>query len=189
MPSKLNVLLEQQLRQDFAEIDNMLLIDYQGLNSEKMAQFRTKLREKKLKMEVVKNSIFKIAVRSAPAGKLEKAAADGKLGKTDPFNGPTGIITGGDSVIDCARFAVEWLKANEKTISFKAAMMGEEVFTPGDIVTLSRLPSRKELLGMAANMLQAPIQKVAATMQAGYIKIVWAFQALAEKLENQAPKA
>lgn len=182
MPSKLNQLLEQQLKQDFASIDNMLLVDYQGLNSEKMQEFRAKLRQSKLKMEVVKNSIFKIAVKDLPAGKIVENK-DGVL-KEDPLTGPVGVIHGGDSVVEAARFAVEWLKGNEKTIRFKAALMGQEVFGPTQVVELSKLPSRKELLAMLACTVQAPAQKLASTVQAGYARVVWALNALAEKLEK-----
>lgn len=184
MASRLNKLLEDQLKKDFAEIDNMLLIDYQGLDSEKMAEFRDQLREKDLSMEVVKNSIFKRALASGLPAKALVDDADSVLGENDPFSGPVGVIVGGESTIDCARFAVSWLKKNEDTISLKAGLMGEEVFGPNDIVTLSRLPSRKELLGMLANVVQSPIQKVAATMQATYSQVLWAFSALAEKLEK-----
>ncbi|MCK6440069.1 MAG: 50S ribosomal protein L10 [Planctomycetes bacterium] len=184
MPSKLNMLLEDQLRRDFAEIDNMLLVDYQGLNSEKMAEFRTKLRKSGLTMEVVKNTLFQ---RIAKEGKGKAIVEDpkGKLGSSGAFKGPVGIIYGGETVIDSARFAIKWLKDNENTIVLKGALMGEEVFAPGEIAALSKLPGRKELLGMMVNGIQAPIQKLAATMQAGYSRVLWAFNALAEKLEKK----
>lgn len=185
MPSKLKLLLEEQLKQDFAEVDNMLLIDYQRLDSEKMALFRDKLRAANLQMEVVKNTIFAKAVAELPANTLVQACEEGgKLSADRPLSGPVGIITGGESAIDQARFAVDWLKGNQDTISFKAALMGTEVFAASDITELSKLPSRKELLGMMANVVQSPIQKLAATVQAGYARILWGMNALAEKLEK-----
>jgi|GEM_PF-4402639 len=183
MPSRLNLLLEAQLKNDFAEIDNMVLVDYQGLNSEKMASFRDQLRQQGLHMEVVKNSIWKSAVKDAPGNVLVEDP-NGTLAGEDPLSGPTGIITGGESAIDCARFAVEWLKKNPETIQLKAALMGEEVFPSSQVVELSKLPSRKELLGMLANAVQSPMQKTAATIQAAYAQIGWGMQALAEKLEG-----
>lgn len=183
MPSRLNLLLEEQLKNDFAEIDHMVLVDYQGLNSEKMAEFRDELREKGLHMEVVKNSIWKAAVKDAPA-KLLVEDPEGALGDDDPLKGPTGVITGGESAIDCARFAVEWLKKNPETIALKAALMGEEVFPSAQVVALSKLPSRKELLAKMAATVQAPTQKLAATVQAGYARVLWGMQALADKLEG-----
>lgn len=185
MPNRLNTLLEKQLKADFAAIDNMLVINYQGLDSEKMAAFRTELHANKFHMEVVKNSIFCKAVDGLPAGNLVKDPK-GNLRGEDPFKGPSALIYGGESVVDVARFAVEWLKKNNDTIQLKAALMGTEVFPSGQIVELSKLPNRKELLSTMAATVQAPIQKLAATVQAGYARIVWGMNALAEKLEGKS---
>jgi len=185
MPNRLNTLLEKQLKADFAAIDNMLVIDYQGLDSEKMAKFRTELHEAKFTMEVVKNSIFGKAVKDLPAGAFFEDKK-GQLGGTDPFKGPSALIYGGESVVDVARFTVDWLKRNKDTISLKAALMGTEVFPGSQVVELSKLPNRKELLGSMAATVQAPIQKLAATVQASYAQILWGMNALAEKLEGKS---
>jgi len=185
MPNRLNTLLEKQLKADFAAIDNMLVIDYQGLDSEKMAKFRTELHAANLHMEVVKNSIFRKASSGMPANALFEDKK-GSLGGKNPLKGPSALLYGGESVVDVARFAVEWLKKNDKTISLKAALMGTEVFPGSQVVELSKLPNRKELLGTMAGTVQAPIQKLAATVQAGYAQVLWGMNALAEKLEGKS---
>ncbi len=181
MPNRLNTLLEKQLKADFAEIDNMLVVDYQGLDSEKMAAFRAELHKANLRMEVVKNSIFKKAAADLPSRPL----VDG-IANVDAFKGPSAVIVGGDSVVDHARFVMDWLKKFDKSINVKAALMGAEVFAGSKVAELSKLPSRKELLSSAAATVQAPIQKLAATVQAGYARIAWGMNALAEKLEGKA---
>ena len=68
MPNMLNELLVEQYRRDLNEIDNVVAIDFSGLNSEKMAEFRTELRKASLTMEVVKN---RIAVHALKEGGLQ----------------------------------------------------------------------------------------------------------------------
>ena len=93
------------------------------------------------------------------------------------------MIHGGDSVVEQARFAVEWDRKNEGTVRLKAALMGREVFPPNQITALSKLASRKELLGQAVMAVAAPVQKLAATVQAGYARVLWGMAGLARKLE------
>ena len=180
MPNLLNELLGEQYRRDLGELDNVVAIDYSGLDSEKMAEFRTELRKADLTMEVVKN---RIAVHALKDGAL-KPLLESEEGKT-VFSGQTAFLFGGEGAIDAAKFATKWLKANDKTIELKGGLMGSDVLDPDGVKQISTLPGKKELQAqLAAGFLAVP-QKLAATMQTGYAQVLYAFNALAEKLENQ----
>jgi len=181
MPNVLNELLVEQYRQDLGELDNLVAIDYSGLNSEKMAQFRDELRKANLTMEVVKNRIAVHALKDKGLQPL----IESEVGKTI-FAGQTALLFGAEGAIDAAKFATKWLKANVKTITVKGGLMGNDVLDAGGVQQISTLPGKKELQAqLAAGFLAVP-QKMAATMQTGYAQVVYAFNALAEKLEKQA---
>ena len=181
MPNALNELLVEQYRQDLGELDNVVAIDYSGLDSEKMAEFRDELRKAELTMEVVKNRIAVHALKDQGIQPL----IESEVGKT-VFSGQTGLLFGGEGAIDAAKFATKWLKAHDKTITVKGGQMGPDVLDPSGVQQISTLPGKKELQSqMAAGFIALP-QKMAATMQTGYAQVLYAFNALAEKLEKQA---
>lgn len=181
MPNVLNELLVEQYRQDLGELDSLVAIDYSGLDSEKMSEFRTELRKAELTMEVVKNRIAVHALKDKGLQPL----IESELGKT-VFSGQTGLLFGAEGAIDAAKFATKWLKGNEKTITVKGGQMGSDVLDPDGVQQISTLPGKKELQSqLAAGFLAVP-QKLVATMQTGYAQVLYAFNALAEKLEKEA---
>lgn len=180
MPNMLNELLVEQYRRDLGELDNLVAIDYSGLNSEKMSEFRTELRKANLTMEVVKN---RIAVHALKEGALQPLL-DSEQSKT-VFSGQTAFLFGGEGAIDAAKFATKWLKANDKTIALKGGLMGKDVLDADGVKQISTLPGKKELLSQMGGGFLALPQKLAGTMQAGYAQVLYAFNALAEKLEKQ----
>lgn len=181
MPNALNEMLVDQYRRTLGEVDNVVAIDYSGLDSEKMAIFRAELRKSRLTMEVIKNTIAKQALKDSGLKPLIESQQSSKV-----FSGSTGLLFGGEGAIDAAKFTVKWLKENAKTIKVKGGQMGNDVLDPNGVEQISTLPGKKELLSQMGGGFLALPQKLAATMQAGYAQVVYGFNALAEKLEKQA---
>lgn len=181
MPNTLNELLVQQYRQDLGELNSLVAIDYSGLNSEKMAQFRDELRKADLTMEVVKNRIAVHALKDKGLQPL----IESEIGKTI-FSGQTGLLFGAEGAIDAAKFATKWLRGNDKTITVKGGQMGADVLDADGVRQISTLPGKKELLSMMVGGFVSVPQKLAATMQTGYAQVLYGFNALAEKLEKEA---
>lgn len=180
MPNELNTMLIDQYQRSLGEVGEAVVIDYSGLNSEKMAEFRSELRKANLTMEVVKN---RLAVQALKERGLKALMESDKA--PEIFKGPTALIFGAEGAIDAAKFTVKWLRGNDKTITLKGGQMGPDVLSADAVQQVSTLPGRKELLGKMAGGFLAMPQKVAATFQAGYLQVLWAFKALEEKLEKQ----
>ena len=188
MLNTLNELLADQYRRHLGEIDNVVAIDFQGLNSEKMAEFRSKLREAKLSMEVVKN---RIAIRALKDGGLRPMVEQDAANRKGPrlFRGQTAFLFGAepeeaDRAVDAAKFATSWLAENADSIIIKGGQMGPDVLDADGVRSIATLPSRTELLStLAGDFLSVP-QKVAASFQAGYTQVLYAFNALAVKKEG-----
>jgi large subunit ribosomal protein L10 len=179
MPNTLNEMLVDQYRRNLGELDNIVAIDYSGLDSEKMALFRTELRKAKLTMEVVKNTIAVQALKDAAMKPLIESQQGAKV-----FSGSTGLLFGGEGAVDAAKFTVKWLKENAKTIKVKGGLMGHDVLDPNGVEQISTLPGKKELLSQMGGGFLALPQKMAATVQTSYARVLYAFNALAEKLEK-----
>lgn len=179
MPNELNTMLAQQYQHALGKVSEAVVVDPSGLNSEKMAEFRSALRKSGLTMEVVKNRIALHALKGAGLQPLVTHESARHV-----FKGTTGLIFGADGAIDAAKFATKWLAANKDTIKVKGGLMGPDVLDESGVAQIATLPSRAELLGQMAAAFQAGPQKLAATMQAGYARLLWGFNALAEKLEK-----
>ncbi|MEE9311379.1 MAG: 50S ribosomal protein L10 [Planctomycetota bacterium] len=183
MANVLNQLLVNQYQRHFEGLEDVVAIDYSGLNSEKMAEFRDGLRKSELTMEIVKNRIVVRALQDAglkPFVTSEEAA--------DIFRGQTAFVFGdgdGEGAINAAKFVTKWLKANKDSIKIKGGQMSGDVLNEDGVVQISTLPGKKELLSMMAGGFLAVPTKMAATMQASYARIAWGFNALAEKLDDK----
>lgn len=179
MPNELNTLLAQQYKNTLGKVSEAVVVDPSALDSEKMAQFRAELRKANLTMEVVKNRIALHALKDAGLKALVAHESARHV-----FKGATGLIFGADGAIDAAKFATKWLAANKDSIKVKGGLMGPDVLDENGVTQISTLPSRVELLTKMASSFQAGPQKLAATVQAGYARVLWGFNALAEKLEK-----
>lgn len=181
MPNELNTLLAQQYQHALGKVSEAVVVDPSGLDSEKMAQFRGELRKANLTMEVVKNRIALHALKDAGLKALVAHESARQV-----FKGATGLIFGADGAIDAAKFATKWMSANKDTIKVKGGLMGKDVLDEGGVAQIATLPSKVELLSRMAGSFTALPQKMVATMQAGYARVLYAFNALAEKLEKSA---
>lgn len=179
MPNELNTMLASQYQHALGKVSEAVVVDPSALDSEKMAQFRAELRKSGLAMEVVKNRIALHALKDAGLSALVSHESARKV-----FKGTTGLIFGADGAIDAAKFATRWMAANKDTLKVKGGLMGKDVLDETGVAQIATLPSKVELLSQMAGGFIAPAQKLAATMQAGYARVLWGFNALAEKLEK-----
>ncbi len=186
MPNALNKMLKDQLTKKLGKIDNVVVVDFQGLNSEKMALFRTELRKAKLQMEVVKNAIAVHALKDL--GLKPLIERDAKVDKKQRMlKGASGLIFGGDGTVDVAKFTQKWMNEHKNTLKVKGGQMGADVLDVSQVEASASLPGSKELLSTLAGDFLAMPQKVAAVFQAGYAQVAYAFNALGDKLEKAAP--
>lgn len=183
MPNLLNELLADQYRRHLGELEDVVVIDYKGLDSELMATFRDELRKADLTMEVVKNRIAMNALKDSGLKPLVEEEAN-KDNDNRVFRGQTAFLFGGESTIDVAKFATKWIKAHKDSIEVKGGQMGPDVLDKAGVQEVAKLPSKEELLSQMASGFLAVPQELAATMQAGYLQVAYAFQALATKLEE-----
>lgn len=181
MPNELNTLLAEQYRQTLGSIAEAVVVDPSALDSEKMALFRSELRKANLTMEVVKNRIAVHALKDAGLATLVNHESARQV-----FKGTTGLIFGADGAIDAAKFAAKWLQTNHESITVKGGLMGKDVLDKSGVEQIATLPSKAELLSRMAGGFVAVPQKLAATMQTGYAQVLYAFDALAAKLEKAA---
>lgn len=127
------------------------LADCSSLTVEKVGQLRRSCFEKKVSMQVVKNTLL--------AKALERAS-DSKLAELIPaLKGETALIFSEVSNAP-AKIIKDFRKGGDKP-KLKAAYVEEMIFIGDDkLEALAGLKSKNELIGDIIGLLQAPIQRV-----------------------------
>ncbi len=155
----------------------IVLVNYRGLNVEKISDFRRQLLENKGHLQICKNTLIKVAVREAEKENEEIS---------NLLQGPNAILyveEDGDPMA-CLKTLVKFAKDNDMP-EIKGGLFEGEFYDAEGIRELSKLPSREELLGMLANVLQAPIQGVAGALNNIILKLPYAINAVIDKKENE----
>lgn len=130
----------------------ILLTDYRGINVADVTKLRTDLRNAKADYKVIKNNIIKRALE-----------ANGESGLNDLLEGPTALVMGQEDYLEPLKAIYGFSKDNE-FYKIKGGIIEGKVMTTEELITLAKLPSRQELLGMLAGALLGNISKVAVAL-------------------------
>jgi large subunit ribosomal protein L10 len=116
-----------------------------------MTKLRAKARASGVYFRVVKNTLVRRAVVDTPFASL-----------AEKMVGPLAYGIGSDPVA-VAKVLNDFAKGNDKFVIAGGAMPGQ-VLSAKDIASLAGLPSRDELLARLLGTLQAPVAKLARTL-------------------------
>ena len=144
----------ENAKKTFAEYNDFIFADYRGLTVEQITALRGKLREKNAVLKVVKNNFAKIAFDDM---KVENVA--------DYLKGPTVIAMANEDSNEVAKVLFDFAK-DVPALQVKGALVDKEVYDKDKIEAFSKLPGKKQLIAMIASTINAPVQKLAATLQA-----------------------
>ena len=140
-----------EIAAQLAKAQAVIVAENRGLSVEAVTGLRAKARKSGLFLRVLKNTLVRRAVKGTPfealAGQLSGPLVYGIA--QDPVSG--------------AKVIAEFAKENELFI-IKGGAMPNAMMSPADIKALATMPSREELLARLAGTLQAPIAKLARTL-------------------------
>ena len=172
-------LLQNEFEKKISEdgIGDFLVVSTKGVTGVENNLMRGELKEKGIKMLVVKNSLFKKALVNC------KMAAAVEL-----FDGPCTIAYGGDSVVDVAKEFTAWSK-KIRVMELKGAFLDGSVFDSKSAEGLAKMPSRGELLGQVATLIGSPGAQLASAITGPAGRIAGCIKAFIEKNEDAEKEA
>lgn len=163
-----------EVRERLDDADAVVLAEYRGLNVRAMADLRTSLRAAGGEIKVYKNTMVRFA-----ANELELDVDDLLTGPTAiAFTTPGADGTPGDPVA-LAKALTAFGKDNERLV-IKGGLLAKRRLTVDEVVALSKIAPREELLARLAGGLAAPMQQFAAVLAAVPQKFAYALSALIE---------
>jgi large subunit ribosomal protein L10 len=173
MSKKVKNLIQRELGEKFKDVESVAVINPRGIAATKNNQIRRKLRENKLRMTVVKNTL---ARRAAEPTKLK--------GFDKLLDGPSAVIYGEASIATIARLLLDEKKADEK-IELRGIFFDGEIYA-GDagIEQVSKLPTREEAIGRIVSAILGPGSKLAGALKGPGGKL----GAILKAIEEKAPK-
>jgi large subunit ribosomal protein L10 len=169
-------LITKELRSRYSQTDNAIWVEMIGIDGITTNQFRRELREKKLRLEVVRTALLRRAVGDGPLSRL-----------ADKLDGPAALITGGDSAVEAAKFLDQWLP-RLKGMRLRGALLEGEFLDEAAVAGLSKMPTKRDMQARLAGCIRSPGANLASAMLAGGRNIAGCLKSLIEKLEK-APAA
>jgi large subunit ribosomal protein L10 len=163
-----------QYKELLAASQAIVITQYRGLTMGQMNTLRARLREEDAKFQVTKNTLFQIALAEQGSPTL-----DDLLVGTTAVGYITGNVPTGVKMI--LSFAEE-----SKALDVKGALMGDRVLTAEEVVALSKLPSRDELLAQLVSRLQGPIYGLVSVLNGPMRGLVYALKARQDQLTETA---
>jgi large subunit ribosomal protein L10 len=168
MSKIIKAMVSDELKSRFCGFSSACVVDMTGMNVPEQQQLRGRLREKSARVEVVKNSLARRALKDGPLEPLGSA-----------LSGPCALVTAKDSLIDIAKLLVEAAKEFE-TLKLKEAIFDgdSELLT---IQELSKMKSQQELIGEIAMLLSSPARSLAGCLGSPQSKIAGCLKAMIDK--------
>jgi large subunit ribosomal protein L10 len=164
---KQNISNEYQVRLNSSPY--FIVVDYQGLKVGPITELRKRLNKAGAEMHVVKNSIFRLAVK-------ETGVAD--LGST--LIGQLAVVTGQRDVSSAAKI-VKSFHAEFAKPKIKFGYLKNQRLEAADIVELADLPSIEVLRSKLLGVLKAPPSKLVALLNTPGSQLARVLQARVDK--------
>ena len=145
--------LVDELGQIFESSGVVAVSHYVGMTVAEMQDLRHRAREAGGAVRVAKNRLAKIALQGKPCESIG-----------DLLEGMT-VLTYSEDPVAAAKVAQEYAKENDKFVILGGAM-GENALDVAGVETVSKMPSREELISTIAGMLGAPASNIAGAIGA-----------------------
>ena len=145
--------LVDELGQIFESSGVVVVSHYVGMTVAEMQDLRHRAREAGGAVRVAKNRLAKIALQGKPCESIG-----------DLLEGMT-VLTYSEDPVAAAKVAQEYAKENDKFVILGGAM-GENALDVAGVETVSKMPSREELISTIAGMLGAPASNIAGAIGA-----------------------
>jgi len=165
-------LITDEYKTRYAEVGSACLVSVIGLGAAETNQLRGELRERSIRLQVVKNSLARRALADRPLAALGSV-----------LTGPCALVTGNEPVIEIAKLLVE-VKKKYPQLELKVGIIEGEP----DLIDVEQLAKRMglaELRSELSMLIASPGRSLAGALNGAGGRLAGAIQAVADKQEGQ----
>ena len=139
---------------------SVVVAEYTGLESTDMDNLRAKARESGVYIRVVKNTLARRALEGTDYACLQETLV-----------GPLVMAFSQEDPGSAARVVKDFTKENDK-LAVKALSIGGQLLDASELDRLAKLPTKDQAISMLMSVMQAPITKLARTLNEVPSKLV-----------------
>ena len=144
--------LVEDLNKIAQEAFSVIAVDYRGTNVPGLTQLRKEAKSKSVQLKVIKNTLAKRALENTKFDSLNEI-----------LTGPTLLAFSMNDFQSAAKLVKDFA-ATEESFEVKGLSIGEGFLEPNELKALASLPSKEEAISMLLGLMQAPLNKLAGTL-------------------------
>lgn len=168
----------ETIKERYSRAVGVIFTEYRGLKVHQVQALRKQLKDKGGELQVVKNTLFKIA-----------AGDDAEKFTDEMSSGPTAVAFLYENETDCAKVLMDFAKDN-KALVVKSGLIEGKIFDKDGVEAFSKLPSRDVLIAQVIGTIAAPLSQLVGTVEALYATPIRTIGAVADKFaDGSAPAA
>lgn len=163
-------LLSKELKNGLKESSDVILVGYHKLKSVEMTKLRKDLKSAGARILVTKNSLMrKIFADLQKPSEVEKF-----------LDGPMALVFVKNDLIATTKILINFNKVNE-IFKISGGFLADRIISRDDVKKISCFSSRADLYQQVASALNAPISKLAVSLNQIIVKLVYALKAVSDK--------
>jgi large subunit ribosomal protein L10 len=141
-------MVSDDLRKTFAGVRDLVVVSVNGIDGIQNNTMRLALRQKNIRIHVLKNSLAKRVFDELPLAPA-----------TQYMEGPSAVVWGGPSIVELTKEITAWV-AKVNKLQIRGAVTAGQALSPEQVVALSKLPSREELISRVVMLATSPARRV-----------------------------
>ena len=162
------------LKESFAKAKIAVVAEYRGLKVSDLEKLRKQLRDQDGQVQVAKNTLLRLAVKDTPYENL-----------SDALTGTTIVALGYKEPVGPAKALTAFAKEFEAAFTLRVAGLEGARLSTAELLALSKLPGREQLLGMFLGTMSAVPTGFVRVLSAVPQKLLYALTAVKEQKEKE----
>lgn len=142
MTKQEKVQIVEYLASEFKKTSAMVVCDYKGLQVKHLEALRKISRDSNIKVQVIKNTLAGLAMKNAGYPDLELK--------------DTNIFLWADDQLTLSKVVCKFADSHSEHFVVKAGLFDAQIVNVDHIISLSKLPSKEELIGMLLSVWAGP---------------------------------